>query len=144
MSPFAIYKITFIHSHLGGRDASQVQRSSSTNSLPSSRTLFNSPLLSPLHTNMFNFFTSQINITLNYHLISLLHLTMFLEILVFTDSNSSPPKYHLLLLLNHFSCVRLCVTPKMAAHQAPPSPGLSRQEHWSGLPFLSPMHESEK
>ena len=31
----------------------------------------------------------------------------------------------------------------MAAHQAPPSLGFSRQEHWSGLPFLSPMHESE-
>ena len=32
----------------------------------------------------------------------------------------------------------------MAAHQAPPSLGFSRQEHWSGLPFPSPMHESEK
>ena len=32
----------------------------------------------------------------------------------------------------------------MAAHQAPPSRGFSRQEHWSGLPFPSPMHESEK
>ena len=32
----------------------------------------------------------------------------------------------------------------MVAHQAPPSLGLSRQEHWSGLPFPSPMHESEK
>ena len=31
----------------------------------------------------------------------------------------------------------------MAAHQAPPSLGFSRQEHWSGLPFPSPMHESE-
>ena len=29
------------------------------------------------------------------------------------------------------------------AHQAPPSLGFSRQEHWSGLPFPSPMHESE-
>ena len=29
-------------------------------------------------------------------------------------------------------------------HQAPPSLGFSRQEHWSGLPFPSPMHESEK
>ena len=29
----------------------------------------------------------------------------------------------------------------MAAHQAPPSLGLSRQEHWSGLPFPSPMHK---
>ena len=32
----------------------------------------------------------------------------------------------------------------MAAHQAPPSLGFSRQEHWSGLPFPSPMYESEK
>ena len=32
----------------------------------------------------------------------------------------------------------------MADHQAPPSLGFSRQEHWSGLPFPSPMHESEK
>ena len=50
----------------------------------------------------------------------------------------------LLLLLSRFSCVRLCATPLMAAQQAPPSLGLSRQEHWSGLPFPSPMHESEK
>ena len=49
----------------------------------------------------------------------------------------------LLLLLSHFSRVRLCVTPWMAAHQAPPSLGFSRQEHWSGLPFPSPTHESE-
>ena len=32
----------------------------------------------------------------------------------------------------------------MVVHQAPPSLGFSRQEHWSGLPFPSPMHESEK
>ena len=32
----------------------------------------------------------------------------------------------------------------MAAHQASPSLGFSRQEHWSGLPFPSPMHESAK
>ena len=32
----------------------------------------------------------------------------------------------------------------MAAHQAPPSLGFSRQEYWSGLPLPSPMHESEK
>ena len=41
------------------------------------------------------------------------------------------------------SCPILC-DPQMAAHQAPPSLGFSRQEHWSGLPFPSPMHESEK
>ena len=50
----------------------------------------------------------------------------------------------LLLLLSRFSCVRLCATPETAALQAPPSLGFSRQEHWSGLPFPSPMHESEK
>ena len=49
----------------------------------------------------------------------------------------------LLLLLSRFSCVRLCATPEFAAHQAPLSLGFSRQEHWSGLPFPSPMHESE-
>ena len=49
-----------------------------------------------------------------------------------------------LLLLSHFSRLRLRVTPQMAAHQAPPSLGFSRQEHWSGLPFPSPRHESEK
>ena len=52
-------------------------------------------------------------------------------------------KIVLLLLLSHFSHVRLCTTPETAAHQAPPSMGFSRQEHWSGLPFPSPMHESE-
>ena len=32
----------------------------------------------------------------------------------------------------------------MVAHQSPLSLGFSRQEHWSGLPFPSPMHENEK
>ena len=50
----------------------------------------------------------------------------------------------LLLLLSHFSRVRLCAAPETAAHQAPLSLGFSRKEHWSGLPFPSPMHESGK
>ena len=50
----------------------------------------------------------------------------------------------LLLLLSRFSRVRLCATPETAAHQASPSLGFSRQEHWSGLPFPSPRHKSEK
>ena len=51
----------------------------------------------------------------------------------------------LLLLLSRFSRVQsqLCATPETAAHQAPPSLGFSRQEHWSGLPFPSPMCGSE-
>ena len=45
-----------------------------------------------------------------------------------------------ILLLSHFSRVRLCATPQTAAHQAPLSLGFSRQEYWSGLPF-PPMHK---
>ena len=52
------------------------------------------------------------------------------------------PKWR--LLLSHFSCIRLFATPWTVAHQAPPSLEFSRQEHWSGLPFPSPMHENEK
>ena len=54
------------------------------------------------------------------------------------------PNPMLLLLLSCFSCVRLCATLETAAHQAPPSLGFSRQEHWSRLPFPSPVHENEK
>ena len=50
----------------------------------------------------------------------------------------------LLLLLSRFSRVWLCATPQTATHQASLSLGFSRQEHWSELPFLSLMHESEK
>ena len=51
---------------------------------------------------------------------------------------------YMLLLLSRFSHVPLCATPWMEAHRATLSLGFSRQEHWSGLPFPSPMHESEK
>ena len=36
------------------------------------------------------------------------------------------------------SRVQLFVTPWTIAHQAPLSMGFSRQEYWSGFPFLSP------
>ena len=51
---------------------------------------------------------------------------------------------YILLLQSRFSRVQLCATPWTAAHQARPSLGFSRQEHWSGLPFPSPVHGSEK
>ena len=41
------------------------------------------------------------------------------------------------------SCPTLC-NPIDGSPQVPPSLGFSKQEHWSGLPFPSPMHESEK
>ena len=34
--------------------------------------------------------------------------------------------------------------PRDGSPPGSPSLGFSRQEHWSGLPFPSPMHESEK
>ena len=41
------------------------------------------------------------------------------------------------------SCRTLC-DPIDGSPQATLSLGFSRQEHWSGLPFPSPVHESEK
>ena len=41
------------------------------------------------------------------------------------------------------SCPTLC-DPIDDSPPGSPSLGFSRQEHWSGLPFPSPMHESEK
>ena len=41
------------------------------------------------------------------------------------------------------SCLTLC-DPIDGRPPGSPSLGLSRQEHWSGLPFPSPMHENEK
>ena len=42
----------------------------------------------------------------------------------------------LLLLLSHFSHVRLCATPQTAAHQAPPSLGFSSKNPGVGCHFL--------
>ena len=41
------------------------------------------------------------------------------------------------------SCPTLC-NPRDGSPPGSPFLGFSRQEHWSGLPFPSPMHESEK
>ena len=41
------------------------------------------------------------------------------------------------------SCQILC-DPIDSSPPSSPALGFSRQEHWSGLPFPSPMHESEK
>ena len=41
------------------------------------------------------------------------------------------------------SCLTLC-DPTDVSPPGSPIPGISRQEHWSGMPFPSPVHESEK
>ena len=63
--------------------------------------------------------------------------------IIFSLMSIPQKKMYIILLLSHFSRVRLCATPQTAAHQVPLSLVFSRQEHWSGLPFPSPMHESE-
>ena len=40
-------------------------------------------------------------------------------------------------------CPTLC-NPRDGSPPGSPSLGFSREEHWSGLSFPSPMHESEK
>ena len=47
----------------------------------------------------------------------------------------------LCLMLIHFSCVQLFVTPCAIACQAPLSVGFSQQEHWNGLPCLPPADD---
>ena len=72
-------------------------------------------------------------------------LNLCLLCLLHWEADSSPLALPRMLLakLSCFSRVRHCVIPQMEAYQAPPSPGFSRQEYWSGLPFPSAMHESE-
>ena len=84
---------------------------------------------------------------MSYHSILFLFrlFLIFLEYLIAFFISFTLSTYIItLLLLSPFSRVRLCATPQTAAHQDSPSLGFSRQEHWSGLPFPSSMHESEK
>ena len=58
-----------------------------------------------------------------------------LEWVAISFSNSGKWK----VKVKSLSCVRLFVTPWTAAHQDPPSRGVSRQEYWSGVPLPSPV-----
>ena len=83
------------------------------------------------------------------HLYLLIYISQYLYVILFFYLSlfKYELKIHILiltLLLSHLSRVWLCATPERAAHQASPFLGFSRQEHWSGLPFPSSMHEDEK
>ena len=60
------------------------------------------------------------------------------------DPGGELPGAGLLLPPSRFSHVRLCATPWTAAYQASLSMGFSRQEHWSGLPFLGRSNRRAK
>ena len=68
--------------------------------------------------------------------ISILMFTRYLKLNILKSLTPDRSLLLLLLLLSCFSCVQLCATPQKAAHQALPSLGFSRQEHWNGLHFL--------
>ena len=99
----------------------------------------------------YTFITSLLSLPPFLYIPPLQFITELLTGLPVLDSNFSAAIYFThdsvytsMLLLSHVSRVRLCATPQTAAHQALQSLGFSRQEHWSGLPFPSPVHESEK
>ena len=82
--------------------------------------------------------------TVNDHFLSLKAKTTGVFIISFpgpTIQSLPHIQFSSVQLLSH---VQLFATLGAVAHQAPLSTGFSRQEHWSGLPFPSPMHESEK
>ena len=58
-----------------------------------------------------------------------------LEWVAISFSNASKWK----VKVKSLSRVWLLATPWTAAHQAPPSMGLSRQQYWSGVPLSSPI-----
>ena len=75
------------------------------------------------------------------------NITTYLAILLLKDiciAFSSLNKSPMTLAGAAAAAKSLQSCPTLCAHQAPPSLGFSRQEHWSGVPFPSPMHESEK
>ena len=124
--------------------------------------LYHTHMLACLITYLYHFWSQEIVSSKGFHVLFMivsqskttsssffLSLVLIAKLIrIFFAMNKITDSYHLLLLLllllSCFSRVRLCATPQTAAHQAPPSLGFSRQEHWSGLPFPSPMHESEK
>ena len=65
-------------------------------------------------------------------------VSLITNYLHYYDTSETINKLVLLLLLSHFSHVRLCATLWTRAHQALLSMGFSRQEYWSGLPCPPP------
>ena len=80
------------------------------------------------------------------------HLLLSIRLSFSAQGQVNPPPVHLSVATSAHSaaaakllqsCLTLC-DPIDGSPPGSPVPGFSRQEHWSGLPFPSPMHESEK
>ena len=84
---------------------------------------------------------------------SVLMRWMKLELIIQSEVSQKEKHQYSMLLLSHFSRVRLFPTPWTATYQTPPPVGSSRQEYWSGVPYTdmnqpwvymcSPSHPSE-
>ena len=61
--------------------------------------------------------------------------TFFKEDMQPTKKHMKTPNF-ISIKVKSLSRVQLFGTPWTAAYQAPPSTGFSRQEYWTGLPFL--------
>ena len=73
--------------------------------------------------------------------------TNWFDLLAVQGSLKSLLQHPIALHLHIQACVKsLQSCPTLCGHidGSPPGSPVSRQEHWSGLPFPSPMHESEK
>ena len=77
---------------------------------------------------LFIILASLITMQINCLKIDILALTITKAFLVITVVSE----------VKSLSRVRLFATPWTVAYQAPPSMGFSRQEYWSGLPFVTP------
>ena len=84
----------------------------------------------------------QIKTTMRYRLTSV--KTAIIQARMWIKGNPPHTHTHCCIHAQPLSHVKLFATPWTVAHQAPLSMGFPRQVYWGGLPFPSPMHESEK
>ena len=87
------------------------------------------------------------SVSLNYVLVLVVSILVKLNSVIFLNLVEIVVVQKILSMLFIAKSLQSCPTLCDPIDGSPPgSPvlGSSRQEHWSGLPFLSPMHESEK
>ena len=86
------------------------------------------------------------SVSLNYVLVLVVSILVKLNSVIFLNLVEIVVVQKILSMLFIAKSLQSCPTLCDPIDGSPPgSPvlGSSRQEHWSGLPFLSPMHESE-
>ena len=62
---------------------------------------------------------------------------MKLEPIIQSEVSQKEKHQYSIVIVKSLSCAQLFATPWTVACQAPPSMGFSRQEYWSGLPYIN-------